>query len=299
MHDVVALSIVWNEEFFLRAKEMFFAKWETVQDPNVAHVVSHFKNVWTTARTTNWCRDPLDRTVVSNNNGLESTNNVIKREVTQRALLPILDFLPRFCTWLGHQSVIRDPSPANVNYKKFEDVPTFSTKQWTEAYTWKKDNGKQVFQRNGYYVTVAKGVEGDLTDLRADRYIEQFRTFDFSDYDEYTTISNKITVVKPLNTRAEGYTCTCHDNAKNFVCMHSLGVGIIRGLPVPEHARVMLLGRKRRRGRKPMAAPAWQYQPFELASPIAHVPQNEQDLLGNNEQEGLGLAGLAILGEIV
>lgn len=207
---------------------------------------------------------------------------------------------PALCTFMGNQSVVRNPSPANVNFKKFENFPTFTTKQWTEAFAWTKDKDKQVFNRNNIYVTVAKGVDGDLTANRADRYIEQFNNFNFLTYDEFTRICNNITVLTQSNSRTEGYTCTCHAHAKDFTCVHSLGVAIIRGLPVPRHARVMLLGRKRRRGRKPMAAPAWQYQPFELDSPIPHVPQNEEELLGVlHDQVGLGLAGVAILEEVV
>ena len=39
---------------------------------------------------------------------------------------------------------------------------------------------------------------------------------------------------------------------------------------------VKLLGRKRRRGRQPHAAPPWEYQPFDIHSPVLH-PQQEQD----------------------
>ena len=72
-------------------------------------------------------------------------------------------------------------------------------------------------------------------------------------------------------TRPEMYDCTCSVNAKEFTCVHSLGVAMMRGTLVPpQAAQVQLLGRKRRKGRKPLAAPAWERMPFALDTPPQH-----------------------------
>ena len=82
-------------------------------------------------------------------------------------------------------------------------------------------------------------------------------------------------------TRQEGYTCTCKQNAGEFACIHSLVVAMLRGTIIPPiAARVRLLGRKRRRGRRPQAAPARMREPLNLNSPIAHPEQNEAALAG-------------------
>ena len=50
---------------------------------------------------------------------------------------------------------------------------------------------------------------------------------------------------------------------------------LLRGTIIPPiAARIRLLGRKRRRGRRPQAAPAWMRQPFNLSTPIAHPEQS-------------------------
>ena len=55
---------------------------------------------------------------------------------------------------------------------------------------------------------------------------------------------------------------------------------LLRGTIIsPITARVRLIGRKRRRGRRPQAA-AWMCQPFNLNSPITHPEQNEAALAG-------------------
>jgi hypothetical protein len=60
-------------------------------------------------------------------------------------------------------------------------------------------------------------------------------------------------------------------------------------------AAVRLLGRKRRRGRQPYAASAWDYQPFDLHSPVLHPQQEQNNLIGNVEgdcESGRGLCSL-------
>ena len=105
--------------------------------------------------------------------------------------------------------------------------------------------------------------------------------FQFESFDDHTSITNNVCILTVDQTRQEGYTCTCKQNAKEFACIHSLGVAIFRGTIIPPiAARVRLLGRKRRRGRRPQAAPAWMRQPFNLNSPIAHPEQNEAAVAG-------------------
>ena len=53
-----------------------------------------------------------------------------------------------------------------------------------------------------------------------------------------------------------------------------------RTLVAPRAAQVQLLGRKRRRGRRPLAAPAWERMEFELNTPIQHPQQDNDILLG-------------------
>lgn len=77
------------------------------------------------------------------------------------------------------------------------------------------------------------------------------------------------------------YSCTCSANAKDFTCIHSIGVAMMRGtLTAPQVAQIQLLGRKRRRGGKPMAAPAWEMMLFALDTPPQHPQQDTAVLLG-------------------
>ena len=88
----------------------------------------------------------------------------------------------------------------------------------------------------------------------------------FESFDDYTSITNNVCILTADQTRQEGYTCTCKQNAKEFACIHSLEVAMLRGTIIPPiAARVRLW-----RGRRPQAAPAWMRQPFNLNSPFIH-----------------------------
>ena len=84
-------------------------------------------------------------------------------------------------------------------------------------------------------------------------------------FDDFTSCTNNIFVLNVDQSRDEGYSCTCKQYAKEFFCLHSVGIAIIRGTLVPpRRAMVILLGRKRKVGRKPMTALGWSGLPKGL-----------------------------------
>ena len=70
--------------------------------------------------------------------------------------------------------------------------------------------------------------------------------------DNFTSCTNNIYVLNVDQSRDKGYSCTCKQNAKEFSCIHYLGIAVIRGnLVPPRRAMITLLGRNKRKvGRK-------------------------------------------------
>ena len=168
----------------------------------------------------------------TDNNGLESTNNVIKNEVTMRNQLPLLDFCREICTWLETQS--RRRNPADVNYISFSEQATFATCDWTEAFSRAHGSKKQLRLRNRIYIAIEHKVSGDLNDTKTDNYIKIFTNLEFESFDLYTSTSNSISMLVEDSTRREGYKCTCRRNTKKkFRCKHSLGFALLRDMLVP------------------------------------------------------------------
>lgn len=193
--------------------------------------------------------------------------------------------MQRSVIWLQEQSKKRDEDlrGENPNIVKFAKQHTFTTKDWTEAHSWKVSTSKQIrfLPALDVYVAVKPGLRGDLTDAKAMSYVTAFTECNWATYDEFTTMFTSVFILRVDHTRPELFTCTCAANAKEFTCCHSLGVALMKKtLFAPRAAQVQLLGRKRRRGRRPMAAPAWERIEFELRSPIQHPQQDVNILLG-------------------
>ena len=286
MQDINAISYAWSPTASTALKELFFRKWDAHPNLVVREVSTHFKNEWCTVRLGNWsCGHALN--CVINTNGLEATNKVIKDELTYRQLMPVMDFLPRSLVWMKEQSEKRSDGPngtPNVNKVSFAESHTFATCDWTSANAWRRNQAKQIrfLPHLNIFVAVAPGVRGDLTDAKANAYVTAFNECAWDTFDNYTSMYFNVSILHHDTSRPENYRCTCSANAKEFTCVHSIGVAMMRGILVPPNAaQIQLLGRKRRRGRKPLAAPAWEMMPFALDTPPIHPQQDAAILLGN------------------
>lgn len=287
MSDITALSCAYSPDQSVLLRILFFAKWENHESQDVKALVGSFKREWCNARVGNWTHGHIHN-YVNNTNGLESTNKVLKDEVTQRQLMPILNFLIKIQLWLGEQSAKREVG--NPNYMQFATTHTFSTLNWTTANAWRLCKKKQIriLQEYNVYVTMGEDAVGTLTHDRAVTYYNTFTDSSWATYDEFTTMYFNMSIVRVDHTRPEGYRCSCIDNCKTFTCVHSLAVAMIRGtMAPPANIQINLLGRKRRRGRRPQAAPAWERMVLDINSPVAHPQQDEAVLAGHNVGENL------------
>jgi hypothetical protein len=84
-----------------------------------------------------------------------------------------------------------------------------------ESYRWSKDGSIQKRNIHDVFVNVTENND-HLTDHRAQRFITIFSDFSFASYDEYTSVSNNVSILRRDDTRQEGYNCTCHQNANEF-----------------------------------------------------------------------------------
>ena len=132
----------------------------------------------------------------------------------------------------------------NLNKITFAHEHTRTTNDWTCANSWLNNTPKQIrfLPLQNAYVATAPGVRGDLTDARANTYLIAFHDCNWDTYDQYTSMSHNISILHHDETRREQYNCTCSANAKQFTCVHSLGVAMMRGtLVAPHAAQIQLL----------------------------------------------------------
>jgi hypothetical protein len=127
LHDILALSCAESPAQSTILRTLFFSKWDIHESAAVKALVNHFRREWCTERHGNWTHGHIAK-YVNCTNGLESTNNVIKNEVTMRQLMPIMNFLLKIQIWVGEQSTRRDPT--DINYIEYALQHSFTTLDW-------------------------------------------------------------------------------------------------------------------------------------------------------------------------
>jgi hypothetical protein len=95
LHDIKMISIAWTDLCFQRLLILFRQKWMSdvyaTSNNGVKNFIEYFFKQWTSSRIHNWFRGAaLNHTL--NNNGMEACNKVIKDDITQHHLLPLMDF---------------------------------------------------------------------------------------------------------------------------------------------------------------------------------------------------------------
>ena len=80
-------------------------------------------------------------------------------------------------------------------------------------------------------------------------------------FDEFSKENFNMWIVKMENSDPNSTTCTCPVFAKDYVCKHSIGVGIrLRLLTVPENCKGVYIGQKRKRGKPQRSKAALVFQ---------------------------------------
>jgi hypothetical protein len=75
---------------------------------------------------------------------------------------------------------------------------------------------------------VTPRIRGDLTDARARAYLATFTDCTWGTFDEYSSMFFNVSILHYDVTRPEKNRCTCSSNAKEFTCVHTLGVAMMK-----------------------------------------------------------------------
>ena len=111
---------------------LFLKKWQKVQP----EFVTYFKEQWLD-KNEQWYEGAA-LNYSSTNNGLESTNAIIKAEHTMRERLPVGQFLSVMVEIVNEWSDRRNP--VSPNCIKFKKTPKVSLAEWTKAFQWAAEN---------------------------------------------------------------------------------------------------------------------------------------------------------------
>lgn len=254
--DIRALQTCADEETFMKASDLFLAKWRKKNDVCIKTFVDYFEGEWL-RKNAAWYEGAA-RGCPSTNNGLEATNSWVKRNHTLRERLPVGQFVNSITDLVRQWSERRDPTSANC--VQFAEVVTVPLKVWTSAYSWATEN-KDVLQRPHStpgcteYLLPSSTMKNKLTTKVLQQY--EKKHLKWKSFDEFKEYNYGIwnVVVNPSDLAA--CSCTCPNFQKHSQCKHTVGMQIrLKLVQVPPAAKNFRLGCKRKRGRPALAKQA-------------------------------------------
>ena len=191
MQDLNTLSNALSDDCFDKVVLLFIRKWEDI--PQASHTLEHLRQEWLIPRLRRIYRGAAHG-MVMNNNGLESTNRVLKDTSTFHEVMPILEFLPVMKTWIGSESKRRHPD--NVNYIKFAVTPDITLKDMTDGFALMQEN--MTFKRvQDHFIAATSNTIG-LEELSSENVLsvfDQYRTSNFKSMDRYNSFQHHVHVV--------------------------------------------------------------------------------------------------------
>jgi hypothetical protein len=239
INDIEYLQLAQNERVFLKASNLFVKKWMKKQPS----FIEYFHNEWLTTHS-GWY-EGVGNFTPSTNNGLEATNNVIKKEDTLRERLP----LSRFKV-LAFEIVEKWSKSYERGLNQYNDKQTISLELWTSGYQWVKSN-KSILSTEcdnlvQYYIPA--GDETKITNVDID-VMKKMKWYSFDQYKNKAFNIWCATLPVDKFKWLDGV-CNCPAFFKKFMCKHVVGMAIrLNYCKPPPAAKNIPIGTKRRRGR--------------------------------------------------
>lgn len=220
-------------------------KWRSVS----VDLVNYFNDEWLTMNR-NWYEGYAHKTP-SQNNGLESYNNVIKREQTLRERLDLSQFRVVLFNMIRQWS---DEYISDLNQINFGN-PKISLCAWTDGYNFARSNVKISSTRNNGKVvyTIAS-----TSDSVSDKNV-RWKTFDEFKQIEFAVVHTEFDYPVTAENWLSGE-CDCSKFFKEYLCGHLIGIVLrLKIISAPVEAKTIPIGQKRKRGRPAKARSALEY----------------------------------------
>lgn len=253
--DIHALQLCQSDLAFEKASQLFMKKWTSTKDAKVTEFAVYFEEQWL-KKYSKWYEGAAVG-FPSTNNGLESTNAVIKREHTLRERLPVGQFLNSVEDLLTKWSEARNAE--SVNGLSFAERPTASLKEWTSAYQWASMNKRVLKQSAEDSKILFFTTSSNTTESITQEILTTFKAVDctWDTFDNFKQSHFSIWTITINEKDISDFHCTCPYYLKKSICKHTLGMQIrLKLVSAPPEAKTIPLGQKRKRGRPAKAKQA-------------------------------------------
>jgi hypothetical protein len=265
--DIKVLQLALSPKQFTVASRLFIMKYSHNPNPNIRQFLDYFQTEWL-LKHPGWYEGYLEG-CPSTNNGLESINGTLKKESTFRTRVSLAFFISKANKIAKDWSLKRDPKSPN-HPKLFIKEPTISTKDFTAAYDWSKEAVviQKVCPDSKHFFFKSKMAVGEITNTVVRKYSESSKSSEFQSFDDYHNVFFSIWHIEfkanTDNTNWRKGKCSCPAFQKSYICKHLIGLASrLKFLVIPDVAKNVEIGTKRKRGRPALAKPALEYQPGE------------------------------------
>ena len=297
-------SLQWsalNEETFRIAFDLLEKKYlEKVMDDKLRNAVqdffAYFRGQWVESAVSGWW-EGAHPWRVSNNQGLEGTNRVIKADHTFKRRCPLGNFFDIVSRMVNEWSKKSDSLLYESRMAMLFD-PKEGLRLRTEGYQWAKVNKTgmekviSINPSNKYTVAEAfelgsvdkiwavnsnsNKIEKSLKERAKDR-IKQREKPDHNTFQQYLDVRCSCWLLEERNGE---YYCDCPVAMKGKLCHHTVGMSYLQGkLEVTSEVRSVPLGQKRKRGRpKKLPSNCLEKSPIQLPreEPVHELEPHEE-----------------------
>lgn len=241
LKDIDCLQTATSPQVFDLASELFLKKWEKEEA-----FTNYFKEEWL-VNNRYWYLGVAPNSPITNN-ALEATNKLIRDYNTLRERLPLSRFV------VAASNIVTKWSE-NPEIESFATIYTVKLSDWTEAYQWvKMDKTVTILHSNGDENTYLLPSNKDPQKSNIMYLQHKWRTFD--EYKDNFFSNWKVTMPKDGNLWMNSK-CSCPQFALKYMCKHVLGLAIrLKYATAPLEAKVIQIGKKRKRGRPTKYEPA-------------------------------------------
>jgi SWIM zinc finger len=228
--DVAVLQLSASQEIFEKASRMFLEKYKTWKS-----FVEYFKKQWIDFNP-NWY-EGISGMKPSTQCAQESTHGKIKQTFTRNERLSMSEM------FILSGEIVSNFSLDLLNQKPYALVPEVTTKDLIEGYTWSKkklnimrDPGEKSKLTTETWWTAAENMDPiQKTTIEA---IKKMKWKSFDQFKQINFSALKIQVHHETTDNLLKITCTCREFLKNFICCHSIGVGInLKYIKVPQEVK--------------------------------------------------------------
>jgi hypothetical protein len=242
--DIDDLQGLSTPELFEYGYSKFLAKWRAKNNIHINEFLDYFNSEWIESSNNKWYEGAA-KNIPSTDNGLESTNNTIKKVHTLRKLLGVNDYLPNCCTMLHNWSKNLEKD------KPFHDDVNVDGQTWSFAL--ESLRNKHPIHRIGNsndYILISKNFKGTVNKLlvmnKVDKLILPFLLLN---------IQNQF--VKLVSIETIGLSCcSCSFFLKNYFCYLIVVTVNEEILEIPIQHNTTKIAPKAKRGRKADATKA-------------------------------------------